>query len=122
MKAIRIIIGVLFVFAILMAVLLFIPSNGEKFEYSIERTVFKDDGTEAFGQIDVTNKNNKPAFNVSCTVYALDADGNIVGQETVKKLMVWGNSKTTFSAYVKLDEKCIEGSMDFEIDGYFFGE
>lgn len=113
LKALKIVIAVLGVLALLLAVFVFWPSNGGEVTARLSDSRLKNDGTEAWVQGEVTNENNKPAFNVEWTVEVYDENGSLIGTFKDNSFVVFPGQTVKFEQFISLDK--IPGTADFYV-------
>lgn len=119
MKAVRIIILVLAIFAVLFGTFVFWPSNGGDLTAVMDDQSIKQDGTQSWVIGTVTNENNKPAFNVVWTIDVIAPDGTVIGQTEMKKFVLWPGQEYDYEVIIDHDNGTSE-EADFEIgvEGY----
>lgn len=121
-KIMRIAIAVLLVFAIMMALLVFIPVKGELTNTLISSDL-NGDGTAIRVIGDVKNETNKPAFNVEYKIDVYSPEGELIESCTKTVLMLFPKTSKKYEAYLYFDE-AIDTTCDVEVtvNGYIIGD
>ena len=122
MKAVKILIAVLAVFAILLALVVFLPSSGGNLTAELTGTDFNGPGDGIRVRALIKNETNKPAFRVSYEIVITKEDGTIA--ETYTKhvgILMPGAEKST-EDYIYFDEAIQEGDVEINVNGYILGE
>ena len=120
MKALRITIIVLAVIAVLMAILLFIPSNGTLTSELIG-TDFNGDGDAMRVRAVINNESNKPAFNVSYEIIVTDMEGNILGTYEDTIGMMFPGASKNIEEFLWFDTGVDTGNVEINTNGYIIG-
>ena len=121
MKAIRIIILILAVVAVLLGTFVFWPSNNGTLVATMDEESIKKDGTQSWVSGNVKNENNKPAFNVVWTIDVMDPNGNVIGTTETKKFLLWPGQNHNFEVYIDHETPSEQADFEIEVEGYLFG-
>ena len=120
-KIMRIAIAVLLVFAMFMALLIFIPVKGELTNSMISSDL-NGDGTAVRVIGEVRNETNKPAFNVEYKIDVYNEAGEVIETYTKSIFMLLPKTGSRYEAYLYF-ENAVETTCDVEVtvNGYVVG-
>lgn len=120
-KIMRIAIAVLLVFAMFMALIIFIPVKGD-LTNSMTSSDLNGDGTAIRVIGEVRNETNKPAFNVEYKIDVYNETGEIIKTYTKSIFMLLPKTGSRYEAYLYFDN-AVETTCDVEVtvNGYVVG-
>ena len=122
MRAVQILIAVLAVFAIILALIVFLPSSGAGLTADLTGTDFNGPGDAIRVRATLHNESNKPAFNVSYEIIVTKTDGSELGRYTKNVGMMWPNGSKETEDFLYFDEQVDSGDIEINISGYVLGE
>ena len=120
-KIMRIAIAVLLVFAMFMALIIFIPVKGE-LTNSMTSSDLNGDGTAIRVIGEVRNETNKPAFNVEYKIDVYNEAGEVIKTYTKSIFMLLPKTGSRYEAYLYF-ENAVDTTCDVEVtvNGYVVG-
>jgi hypothetical protein len=120
-RRMRILLISLIVFAVIMALIVFIPSTGS-LTSELTGTDFNGDGDAMRVRVDINNDTNKPAFNVQYTIVVKATDGTVLGTTTRTILMMLPGGTRHVEEYLYFDTKVDQGDVEVDVTGWVVGE
>lgn len=120
-KIMRIAIGVLLVFAILMALVVFIPTQGV-LTSELTGNDFNPEGDAMRVRVNINNDTNKPAFNVKYEIVVTATDGTVLGTETGTILMMFPGGTRKLEKYLYFDQAVDTGNVEVNVNGLIVGD
>ena len=118
MKAIRITILILAIFAVLLAVLVFWPANDGDIIAVMDQKSIKEDGTQSYVTGTVTNTSNKPAFGVEWIIDVYAPDGTAIGSMVQKKTIMWPGQEYKFEVFITHGVASEQTDFEISVEGY----
>ncbi len=121
LKTLRIMLVVFAVIALLLALLLIIPSNGG-ITSQLTGTDFNGDGDAMRVRATIVNESNKPAFKVSYEIIVTKEDGTVLGtySDTIGTMMP--GAKKNIEEFLYFNEGVDIGNVEINTNGYIIGE
>ena len=120
MKAVRITILVLAIFAVLLAVFVFWPANDGDIVAVMDEKHIKEDGTQSYVSGSVKNTSNKPAFGVVWTIDVYAPDGTAIGSAVHKKTVLWPGQQYDYEIFITHGTPSEQGDFEISAEGYIF--
>ena len=120
-KGMRIAIAILLVFAIIMALVVFIPPKGE-LTSTLTGTDFNGEGDAMRVRVDINNDTNKPAFNVQYEIIVKATDGTVLGTSEGTILMMFPGGTRHLEKFIYFDTAVDTGDVEVNLNGYVVGE
>lgn len=122
MKAVKIFIAVLAVFAIVLALVIFLPSSGGELTAELTGTDFNGPGDAIRVRSTITNETNKPAFKVSYEIIITKEDGTVLETYTKHVGIMMPGAKKNTEDFIYFDEEIQTGDIEINVNGYILGE
>ena len=120
-KIMRIVIGILLVFAILMALVVFIPTQGS-LTSELTGNDFNGEGNAMRVRVDINNDTNKPAFNVKYEIIVTATDGTVLGTKTGTIWMMLPGGTRHLEKYLYFDQAVDTGDVEVNVNGLIIGD
>lgn len=120
-KKMRIAIAILAVIALLMALIVVIPTSGE-LTARLNENDFNEDGSAIRVRGTIVNGTNKPTFNVQYEIVVTDMSGNVLGTKKATLLMMLPWGQRNFEKFIYFDEAVDTGNVEITVNGYVVGE
>lgn len=121
LRNLRIILVILAAIAILLAVLVLIPSKGG-ITSELTGTDFNGDGDAMRVRATIVNESNKPAFKVSYEIIVTKEDGTVLGTYTETIGTMMPGTKKNIEEFLYFNEGVDIGNVEINTNGYIIGE
>ncbi len=121
LRNLRIMLAIFAAIAILLAILLFIPSKGG-LTSELTGTDFNGDGDAMRVRATIVNESNKPAFKVSYEIIVTKEDGTVLGTYTETIGTMMPGATKNIEEFLYFDEGVDIGNVEINTNGYIIGE
>ena len=120
LKTLRILLAIFCVIALVLLILVAIPSKGS-ISSKLTGTDFNGDGDAMRVRATIINESNKPAFNVGYEIVVTDMEGNVIGTYTDDVGMMWPGAEKEVETFMYFDVGVDMGNVEINTSGYIIG-